>query len=80
MKRDSCEVVMAATKLVITPALAQERSKLQAIIMQQKLANEALGERNKRPEGAILKMFADGLEKAGKTFEEINYLVYGITP
>jgi hypothetical protein len=71
---------MAATKLIITPALANERSKIQTIILQQKTANEALGDRNKKPEGAILKMFADGLEKAGRTFEEINYLVYGITP
>jgi hypothetical protein len=71
---------MPATKLIITPALANERSKIQTIILQQKTANEALGDRNKKPEGAILKMFADGLEKAGRTFEEINYLVYGINP
>jgi len=68
------------TKLIITPALMQERSKLQSIIMQQKIANEALGDLSKKPEGAILKMFADGLAKAGKSFQEINYLVYGINP
>jgi hypothetical protein len=65
-----------SSRLLITPELQAMHQKVQGLIADQLMANQAKG--NPETTGTIKTRFATGLKNNGRTEEEINFLVYNI--
>lgn len=62
--------------LNITYELSSMRSKVQGLITEQLQANEQKG--SPETSGQIKNRFVEGLKKAGRSEQEINYIVFNL--